>query len=157
MKVCLDCNVEKPLWDFYKHSKMQDGHLNKCKSCVKERVKTHREKNIQKIKEYDKQRGMLPHRVKARKEYMQTEQGKIARKKAIISYRKTFPMKYAAHVITGNAIRDKKITKINYCSECNSNKQIQAHHDDYTKPLEIRWLCDLCHKKWHKHNKPIYE
>ena len=38
-KICGWCSIERPLNDFYKHLAMADGHLNKCKSCVKGAVK----------------------------------------------------------------------------------------------------------------------
>jgi transposase-like protein len=49
------------------------------------------------------------------------------------------------------------------CSECgldpapfeNGRTAIQAHHDDYNKPLEVRWLCQPCHHRWHRFNEAI--
>lgn len=32
------------------------------------------------------------------------------------------------------------------CSKCYEGETIQAHHEDYTKPLEVDWLCPMCHK-----------
>lgn len=41
------------------------------------------------------------------------------------------------------------------CEICGESRAY-AHHDDYSKPLEVRWLCKRHHVEWHKNNKPIY-
>ncbi len=38
MKTCFKCNIENNLLDFYKHPRMLDGYLNKCKACTKKDV-----------------------------------------------------------------------------------------------------------------------
>ena len=151
MFTCKRCNTEKPTEDFYASSK------SKCKECVKSEVRLYREQNIDRIQEYDRLRGDQPHRVKARKQYIQTDAGKQAKKRATDAYKKRHPMVYASHVITNNAIRDGKLFTTSVCSFCSSTNKIEGHHDDYTKPLEVRWLCEKCHKEWHRHNTPIYE
>jgi hypothetical protein len=156
MKVCKECKIKKPLTDYYVHKETSDGYLNKCKECVKQRVHKHRINNTITINEYDKKRNILPHRVEARKNYTKTESGKIARKQALLNYKHNYPLKYAAHVITTNAIRDGNLIKKTSCSKCNSTCKIEGHHNDYTKPLDVTWLCELCHKEWHRHNKAIY-
>jgi len=45
MKTCFKCNNTYKLSDFHKHSGMKDGHLNKCKFCVKKDVDVWREAN----------------------------------------------------------------------------------------------------------------
>lgn len=34
------------------------------------------------------------------------------------------------------------------CFECQASKS-QAHHEDYTKPLDVKWLCAKCHRSEH--------
>ena len=41
------------------------------------------------------------------------------------------------------------------CEQCKSVGDVEGHHDDYNKPLTVRWLCKLCHFAWHKTNKAV--
>lgn len=41
-KTCKQCARHLPLSDFYKHDNNTDGHLGKCKSCVKVNVANNR-------------------------------------------------------------------------------------------------------------------
>lgn len=136
--------------EFYKHSQMADGHLNKCKECTKKDALENRRKNIGYYIKYDRKRNMSPNRVRARKDYLKTEQGKSVRLKTQRNYRLNHPEKYAAQKRVGNYIRDGKINKSQTCQDCTvTTSDIHAHHEDYRKPLEIVWLCPQCHAKRH--------
>lgn len=39
------------------------------------------------------------------------------------------------------------------CEVC-GDENTHAHHDDYTRPLSVRWLCPIHHSEWHKNNTP---
>ena len=67
-KKCFKCQTEKPLEEFYKHPKMADGHVNKCKECNKNDVTVNRNKNLEKYRAYDRERGKDAHRIKQRVE-----------------------------------------------------------------------------------------
>ena len=36
------------------------------------------------------------------------------------------------------------------CEVCNTENDVQAHHDDYGKPLDVRWLCRTHHREHHR-------
>lgn len=55
-KSCIICSILKPLDEYYKHSKMGDGHLNKCKDCTKRQVKEREEKLRQDPQWLDKEK-----------------------------------------------------------------------------------------------------
>ena len=135
-KECFKCNVVKDLSEFYKHKQMADGHLSKCKECTKNDVGKHRVENIEKIRAYDRKRGKLPHRVSA---------NTIRTRK----FRKENPDKYKAHMAINNGKRAGLVTK-KPCEVCGTTKRLESHHDDYSKPLEVRWLCSVHHSEIHK-------
>jgi aspartyl/asparaginyl beta-hydroxylase (cupin superfamily) len=60
-------------------------------------------------------------------------------------YEEKYPEKYAAHIAVTRALRQGKLTKPDCCDECSQEGYVESHHDDYSKPLEVRWLCKKCH------------
>lgn len=40
------------------------------------------------------------------------------------------------------------------CEMCGC-KNVQAHHEDYSKPYQVMWFCRKCHLDWHKMKKGL--
>jgi hypothetical protein len=53
--------------------------------------------------------------------------------------------KCRARSLVNMRIRRGTMVKPMVCEECNSGGKLEAHHDDYTRPAEVRWLCKSCH------------
>ena len=60
--------------------------------------------------------------------------------------------KYAAKGKINYALRKGTIAKTD-CTECGATEDIQGHHKDYDKPLEVVWLCRSCHQQLHSREK----
>jgi hypothetical protein len=157
MKTCRECNVEMPLSNFYAHAKMKDGYLNKCKECVKSRVGKYVKVNPEKKKEWSRNYINSEAGKEKVKTYLSTEKGKEVRKKALESYRKNHPIRSRARYIVSYEIQCGRLVRPSICSCCGIDCKPHGHHNDYTKPIEVEWLCEPCHKKWHRKNKPVYE
>lgn len=152
MKKCIKCGEQKLVDEFYRHPKMSDGHLSKCKTCTKRDVRENRAKKADYYKAFDKLRANRPDRVAARIAYQKTDAGKAASSKAKRNYSARNPVKRKAVNAVNNAVRDGRLAKLP-CEICGA--KAQAHHDDYGKPLDVRWLCPKHHAEWHKENDPI--
>ena len=35
------------------------------------------------------------------------------------------------------------------CEVCGTEEKVEAHHDDYSRPLDVRWLCRDHHEELH--------
>lgn len=130
MKTCFKCLQKKPLADFYKHGRMADGHLNKCKECAKIDVRAEYRANRKKKQEYERKRAKLPHRKKRARELAMRHRDKTVARAAL------------AYSVKTGKVQPKP------CEECGS-KQVQAHHEDYSKPLDVVWLCFAHHRARH--------
>jgi hypothetical protein len=150
MKLCRTCNTEKDCSLFGKRVASIDGLCAKCKVCQSK---------------YDKSRSKNPDRVLARNNYAKTEAGIealsrgkkkwAAKNKGKIyettkSYRERYPNKYRAHGKVAYAIKMGDLTAkpCEICGKINTH----GHHDDYSKALDVRWLCPKHHNEWHKEN-----
>lgn len=75
------------------------------------------------------------------------ERDKPARIAAMTAY-KDDPQKVSARRAVNNAVRDGKLIK-QPCQRCDAER-VHRHHDDYTKPLDVRWLCPPHHGEEHQ-------
>ena len=64
---------------------------------------------------------------------------------------KNLPNKSSARGLVGYHKRAGDI-KMLPCEVCRYGIT-QAHHTDYSKPLEVMWLCRTHHQKWHEENE----
>lgn len=139
-KRCFKCKKIKEINLFYKHSQMADGHLNKCKTCTKKDVKNRYDDPKKKkfIQEYEKRRNQTENRKRNKLEYQKKR-------------RLNSKGKYKANQKVNNAIRDGRLIR-KPCEIC-GNKNSEAHHNDYRKYLDVRWLCFKHHRELHANLK----
>lgn len=180
MKECKKCKTEKNEKDFYRNHDECKGCWNEyCSLKRRERIEKDpeylvkknaylndwREKNKEKIKEYTK-RSLEKNKDKINERRRTPEKRKVINE-SVKNWRKNNPKRFAEtekirrkrdtpkelarnlvykHIMRGKMIRGSK------CESCGMEEgKMEAHHDDYNKPLEVRWLCKICHR--HEHNK----
>lgn len=138
-KICFKCQQCKPIDDFYKHKYMADGHLGKCKECTKADARANYRVDPIAHQNYERQRGKTPERRAKALEYQRTRR---ARKK----------LESRARNLVGHALRSGALVK-EACTDCGTSDSIEAHHEDYNKPLDVVWLCFNCHRI--RHNQTV--
>ena len=175
MRICRRCKIEKDDSDFGKLKCSKDGINPRCKKCCCESVKKskpslaaiekkkkyvaewqkqNREKRLQQSRDWyernlDKARKMS---LEATKKYYSTENGKRKRREKADKWAKENPDKYLTQRRFKDAIRYGKIIRPNNCENCGVECIPHGHHEDYSKPYDVKWLCEICHV--YIHHKP---
>tara|TARA_R100001244_G_scaffold121574_5_gene91200 strand:+ start:214 stop:633 length:420 start_codon:yes stop_codon:yes gene_type:complete len=127
---------------------MADGRLGKCKDCNKnDSIADYRNKSQDVdwfLKERRRSREKF-HRLNYGNKYPLEEGAKYKNSKR---YLELHPERRSACGKVRRAILSGKLTKLP-CEICGVTAPVQAHHDDYSKPLDVRWLCVKHHNEYH--------
>ena len=142
IRTCTQCLVEKPLEQFYRHPFAKEGRMPKCTECTKANVRANRNARADYYKAYDRARAGEPHRKAARMAYALKDNRPRPEPNK---------QKRDARVAVGNAIRDGVLIPSPECEICQYPGDVVAHHDDYSKPLSVIWVCSQCHALVHRY------
>lgn len=148
-KQCLKCGEIKSLSEFYAHRQMGDGHLGKCKDCTRKDTEERRAQLEATDREWvlsERRR----HREKSRRYRAAGRAKKVSREKKAetsANYRRQYPLKAKARrKVQYERRRGRLVSKP--CEQCGF-PIAQGHHEDYSRPLDLTWLCVKHHMERH--------
>lgn len=142
-KTCKTCEIEKETSEFYNlHSVCKDCGVKKA---ILYNKVNYEKKRASDARYYVRHRARLLRRAKA---YIKTPSGKESRKKYQIKWHGENGEKKQAHSKVNFLIRCGEIKKLP-CGRCGDGRFVHAHHEDYSRPLNIVWLCPLHHAERH--------
>jgi hypothetical protein len=150
MKICTKCGVEKEVTEFYARKDSPDGRRADCKACndlkCNKYKSEHREERLEYWRGYNAKPENTERRHANQKAFFQENKERLTAEKnqRIIDepWKDWACNKVEAAILNGKLVRQP-------CEECYT-PNAQAHHDDYTKPLSVRWLCSSHHQRFHK-------
>ena len=133
-KICTDCRKRRPIAEFSPRYGVRRARCARCSAKYEQRRRTDPVWSSRfKIAERKRNRTL------ERRTYDKTR--KLGQSTLI----------RRAHYAVNNALTRDKL-KRKPCEVC-GNKKSQAHHDDYSKPLVVRWLCQVHHSEHHRKYK----
>lgn len=162
-KTCGRCGVEQPIDNFGLHKR--DGRQSWCRNCKREKANEYYRTNPEKYKARAAARpaeakAAASSRYRSRNrdavnaktaEYFRSQPDSWHRRRYLLEKARTGCA--CNHVI--NRVR-RGVMEREPCEVCGTTIEVQGHHDDYNKPLSVRWLCVTHHAAWHKDNEPMW-
>lgn len=151
-KRCPDCHEEKPKDGFYHDKTKKGGFGTYCKVCHDLRARKWEIENRTFVRELNrKRREAFPER-QAEYERRYKERYPERRREAPRRWNERNPEKVEAQRKLRKAVRLGQVSKPDSCEDCGKftdSYDLHGHHEDYSKPLDVDWLCRRCHKKRH--------
>lgn len=130
-KRCNGCELELPTDQFY-WNRSYEVFSSSCKQCTCESVRQNRLRRLGYYQQYDLARYDVSG--------LRGEATPEAKRRASRGWTARNLDKKRAHTIVNRAIRSGRLTPAP-CEVCGSTGDVEAHHEDHSKPLEVRWLC----------------
>jgi len=88
------------------------------------------------------------------KECQRIYQNAYRKKKNYLTIGKNTKAKHYARTYANTYLRRGKLKKMP-CEVC-GDTEVEMHHSDYSKPLEVRWLCRNHHMEDHKKSNNVF-
>lgn len=141
MKKCSHCGETKSLADFYSDNRTPDGLKCQCKAChIEGSIRT---RNKDKARENN---------VLYMRRAREKDISKFQKREREYSQKRARDEHYKARYILNNAIKRNRVARPEKCSVCGKSGLIEGHHQNYSMPLDVVWLCPKCHGA--EHQKP---
>ena len=141
-RFCIVCKTDKPENEFYPQYTKKSA-VNWCKVCSSKRAKKFRYSDAGQ---------------KWFREYNQRPEQRDAQRKQVRKQRSTpeGKKKNAARSLAGYYLKTGRISRgeCEYIYLGNCHGRIEMHHDDYSKPRDVRWLCSRHHRNVDHGNLP---
>lgn len=158
-KICYRCKKKKPLTEFiqFKNGVNKGYWKSYCKECDKILLKQYKKLYPKEKVKQNNKRYYAKHINQVRKMQREYSRKLFKDKSRKITRKKS--EKYRQLIISEvrQAVKLGKLKKPIYCRCCGRNKPLQGHHKDYSKPLDVIWLCASCHGFLHSYLQTIAE
>ena len=144
MKTCTKCEISKPSNDFRVNEKMLDGLNSWCKTCSNKATEAYRRKDMDAYRARDRAKYARRMQKLRGEGYVVGEPSN--RSKALDP--EFIKLKRDARKTTRRAVARGLLTKT-ACHTC-GDVEVEDHHPDYSRPLDVVWLCREHHMEIHK-------
>lgn len=158
-RTCTKCGAVKPLvGGFQRDAHKPTGFDTRCAECVSARRRERYKENPDAIRAA-KHRLYLRHHERELEKHRAMER-KRDRREYHTEYARTYardPEKLRARLRVTDAVYRGVLVKPDRCEQCGKETpkaRLQGHHEDYSKPLEVSWLCAKCHGA-HRRIEPV--